>query len=65
MTYRVPVYVGGPDVVVFVCPVSCRRWADQKKKCEEGPVKDPYQDKCWFEKDGGVCRKNEMEHEGA
>ena len=62
MTYRVPVYVGCKDVTVCVCSMSYRRWTDQKK-CE-GAVKDPRQDKCWFESEG-VCRKREMEHEGA
>ena len=61
MTYRTPVYIGGKDVTVCVCSMSYRRW-DAQKKCE-GAVKDPRQDRCFFEHEG-VCRKADPDSEG-
>lgn len=61
MTYRVPVYIGGPDVVVYTCSVAYQRWQAQRG-CE-GSVKDPARDRCWYVTSDGVCKRIEMENE--
>ena len=61
MTLRTPVYVGGPNVSVYVCSASYRRWHDQRH-CE-GSVKNPDRDRCWYCNSDGVCDKIRMENE--
>jgi len=54
-------YVCGCHVVI--CTESNKRCDDQRG-CEYA-IKDPIKDRCWYVNSDGICRRDQMEHEGA